>query len=148
MMSLQVNNNILDYILQQTGARPKRQGDKVLLPDCPVCKHKNHFYIYPKTNSYYSFSGCCKGGSLVDWMMEYEGLTLAVAMSRVHGDINPFDEKEHNQFAQIRSGLRNWRNKAHDRLCVMFRATQTAKKTLQPDTAGYFAACEFEGILD
>lgn len=105
MMSLQVNNNILDYILQQTGARPKRQGDKVLLNPCPICGHKDHLHVYLKTNSYYSFSGCCKGGSLVDWMMEYEGLSLSEAMKRVHGDSPPPDMRRKKELDKLASLL-------------------------------------------
>ncbi len=96
--------DILKYILQQTGIKPIRKGNKVLLNPCPICGHRDHFFIYPKTNSYYSFSGCCKGGSLVDWLMEYEGLLLPEAMTKVHGDISPQDkakEKEMKRLARL-----------------------------------------------
>lgn len=143
------NYNILDYIVQQSGAKPKRQGNKILLDPCPICKvHKGHFYVYLETNSYYSFSGCCKGGSIIDAMILFEGISLAEAIARVNGDFNPFAKSENIQLTQIRNGLSNWRNKAYDRLCIMFRATQTTKKTLPPDSVGFFAACEFENILD
>lgn len=42
---------------------------------CPVCGHKDHFTVYPDTNSYTSFSGCCKGGSVYQYLQEVEGLT-------------------------------------------------------------------------
>lgn len=107
MMSLQVNNNILDYILQQTGAKPKWQGDKVLLPKCPICGHKDHFYIYPKTQSYYSFSNCCNppGGSIVDAMMLFEGISLSEAMKRVHGDEPPPDRQREKEIKRLASLL-------------------------------------------
>ncbi len=80
--------NILDYIVQQSGAKPRTLGNKILIDPCPVCKiHKGHFYIYPKTNSYYSFAGCCNGGSLVDWLVEYEKIPLKEALQRVRGDL-------------------------------------------------------------
>lgn|GEM_PF-2977438 len=92
----QTHYNILDYILQQTGAKPKRQGNKVLINPCPICGHRDHFFIYPETNSYCSFSRCCRGGTLVDWMIEYEGLSLAEAMRRVYGDEPPPGRKIEN----------------------------------------------------
>ncbi len=82
-----MNNNILDYILQRSpGSNPTRQGIKILLNPCPICGHKDHFFVYPENNSYYSFSGCCKGGSIVDALIEFEGIPLAEAMRRVHGE--------------------------------------------------------------
>ena len=149
---VQTNISILDYILQRSGAKPKRQGDKILIDPCPICGHRDHFYVYPQSNSYSSFSGCCKGGSIIDALMEFERLSLAEAMARVHGDreINPFDamERERDPAKDIETGLKNWRNKTFDRLCIIYRATQEAKRTLKPDQRGYIAACEFENILD
>lgn len=98
----QCNINILDYIVQRSGAKPKRQGDKILLDPCPICKvHKGHFFVYPKSNSYYSFAGCCKGGSMVDALMEFEGLTLAEAMRRVHGDSSPADNRKDEEIQRL-----------------------------------------------
>lgn len=39
---------------------------------CPVCNSKDHFTIYPDTNSYSSFSDCCIGGSVYKYLMEVE----------------------------------------------------------------------------
>jgi len=98
----QTKYNILDYILQQTGAKPKRQGDKILLDPCPLCKtHKGHFYVYPKSNSYYSFSGCCKGGTIVDWLIEHDGLSLAEAMKQVHGEAPPLDKQKDDETKRL-----------------------------------------------
>lgn len=98
---IQTQYNILDYIVQRSGAKPKRQGDKILLNPCPACGHKNHFFIYPKTQSYYSFSGCCKGGSIIDAFIEFEGLSLAEAMARVHGDSPPPDKSKNMEIKKL-----------------------------------------------
>ncbi|NJD02651.1 MAG: hypothetical protein FIA99_08665 [Ruminiclostridium sp.] len=45
-------------------------------------------------------------------------------------------------------GLQIWRNNTYHRLCELFRATQEAKRTLKPDTIGFFVACQLEGPLD
>ncbi|MFT8322687.1 MAG: DnaB-like helicase C-terminal domain-containing protein [Bacillus sp. (in: firmicutes)] len=42
---------------------------------CPVCGRFDHFTVYADTNSYHSFSGCCKGGSVFEYLMEVEGLS-------------------------------------------------------------------------
>ncbi|KKS11417.1 MAG: Zinc finger, CHC2-family protein [Candidatus Uhrbacteria bacterium GW2011_GWF2_41_430] len=47
----------------------------------------------------------------------------------------------------VSEGLKAWRNKAYDRLCTLYRATQEAKR-LPPDTVGFFVACMLEGTLD
>lgn len=41
---------------------------------CPICGSKDHFTIYPETNSYSSFSDCCTGGSVYKYLMEVEGM--------------------------------------------------------------------------
>lgn len=80
------DNNILNYILLESTAKPIKKGNKVLIDPCPICGHKGHFYIYPESNSYYSFSGCCKGGSLVDYLIEKHGMSLTQSMKQVHGN--------------------------------------------------------------
>jgi len=42
---------------------------------CPVCGHYDHFTIYKDTNSYFSFSGCCKGGSVYKYLQEVRHLS-------------------------------------------------------------------------
>lgn len=60
---------------------------------------------------------------------------------------NPFDEATRQSVVNIYDGLRKWRNKAYDRLCILYRATQEAKN-LPPDSVGFFVACMLEGPLD
>lgn len=101
----QIKYNILDYIVQQSGTKLQRQGSKVLLNPCPICGHQDHFFVYPKNNSYYSFSGCCKGGTIVDWLIEHDGLSLAEAMKQVHGDSPPIDRQKNEEIKRLASLL-------------------------------------------
>jgi len=72
--------SLLDYI-EQSGARLEKAGQNVYrINPCPICGHKDHFTIYPTTNSYTSFSGCCQGGSIIDYMIEVEGITQVQAI--------------------------------------------------------------------
>ncbi|WP_100404248.1 DnaB-like helicase C-terminal domain-containing protein [Bacillus solitudinis] len=54
----------------------KKVGNNTYRVDpCPVCGHFEHFTIFAETNTYHSFSGCCKGGTAFDYLVEVEGLT-------------------------------------------------------------------------
>lgn len=50
---------------------------------CPVCGSKDHFTIYPKTNSYSSFSECCTGGSVYKYLIEVENMSEKAAYNEL-----------------------------------------------------------------
>ncbi len=74
--------SLLEYI-QGSGAQVVKAGNTYRLNPCPVCSHKDHFTIYPESNSYSSFSGCCKGGSIIDYLIEIEGLAQVQAIDKL-----------------------------------------------------------------
>jgi len=75
--------DLLGYIVS-TGGQVKRVGaDTYRLDPCPVCGRKEHFTINTAGNYYKSFSECCKGGSIIDYMMEVEGMSLKDATERL-----------------------------------------------------------------
>jgi replicative DNA helicase len=57
------------YNVKQVGVNTYR------INPCPVCGHNDHFTIYADTNSYSSFNGCVKGGSVYKFLQEVEGLS-------------------------------------------------------------------------
>ncbi len=73
---------LLDYIQQTGGQLEKAGSNNYRLNPCPVCGHKDHFTIYPESNRYYSFSGCCEGGSIIDYFIEIEGLDRNRAINK------------------------------------------------------------------
>lgn len=75
--------SLLSYIISQGGQVKNIGIGKYRLDPCPVCGHKEHFTIYPDTNSYSSFSSCCKGGSIIDYLMEVEEMPLEGAISKL-----------------------------------------------------------------
>jgi len=80
---LKMRVSLLDYI-EQSGLRLEKAGQNVYrINPCPVCGHKDHFTIYPDTNSYVSFSECCNGGSIIDYMIEIEGLPKEEAINKL-----------------------------------------------------------------
>ena len=48
---------------------------------CPFCEHKNHFYYNINKNTYRSYNSCCKGGSVIDFIMETRGLNFSAAIN-------------------------------------------------------------------
>ena len=74
--------DLLEYVKSNydLGKETKSSGG-YLFKNCPMCNSTSsksgdagHFYINPNTNSYSSFSGCCKGGSIIDFLMEFYNL--------------------------------------------------------------------------
>jgi replicative DNA helicase len=74
--------NLLRYIEQTTGAEAKRQSDYFVMNPCPFCGRKDHFVIKPSQQYYHTFAVCGKSGTIVDFLIEYEGLTLHEAMKK------------------------------------------------------------------
>lgn len=82
--------NLLSYI-QNTydlGKGTKTSGG-YLFKNCPMCNSSSsksgdagHFFINDSTNSYSSFSGCCKGGSIIDYLMEFNNIDVKEAINR------------------------------------------------------------------
>jgi replicative DNA helicase len=72
--------NLLDYI---PGKKINVGGGKIRVNPCPVCNKKDHFTIYTGKNTYSSFNNCCNGGSIIDYIMEVEGLEKQEAIKKV-----------------------------------------------------------------
>lgn len=75
--------SLFEYI-QSQGHTPRKVGANTYRIDpCPVCNRKDHFTIYPETNSYNSFSDCVNGGSIYDYLQEVEGLSKEEAYKKL-----------------------------------------------------------------
>jgi replicative DNA helicase len=60
----------------------KKVGKSIFVEECPICKGHNHFSIYKDKNFYNSFANCCKGGSVIDFMIEVEHLSQKDAIRK------------------------------------------------------------------
>lgn len=69
--------NLLELI--KDNYQVKKVGRTYRVDPCPICGRKDHFTVYPETNSYSSFSGCCTGGSVYKYLQEVQGLTEETA---------------------------------------------------------------------
>lgn len=70
---------LIDYVQ----GNKKIVGNRANINPCPKCGHKDHFTIYLETNTYYSQSGCCGGGSIVDYLIKIENFEISKALSYV-----------------------------------------------------------------
>lgn len=85
LKELESQINILEYIKEDLGIEPKKINENTYrINPCPVCGHNDHFTIYTDTNSYSSFSDCCKGGSILKYMQEVEKLELNTAVKKLY----------------------------------------------------------------
>jgi len=75
--------DLIDYAIS-SGYKVKRVGrDTFRLDPCPVCESYGHFTIYRSTNSYSTFNGCCRNGSIIDFFMEVENLSQKEAIKKL-----------------------------------------------------------------
>lgn len=96
--------NLLDYILNTTGSEKTKNFNlkgksSVWLKPCPICGQGNkteHFYYVYDTNSYGSWSGCCNGGSIVDYLIEAENLSEREAIKKAKSLAGYEDDNENN----------------------------------------------------
>lgn len=87
--------NLLEQIEADTGQKVRHIGNgKYMLDICPICNHKQHFVIYTKTNSYSSFSKCCKGGTIIDWLIEFHKLSRSDAVKKLCGNPQGINYRE------------------------------------------------------
>lgn len=56
--------------------------------NCPFCQKHNHFQINTKSNLYNSFNGCCKGGDIINFIMEIENLSFGQAINHLGDRFN------------------------------------------------------------
>lgn len=79
----------LKYYLETQGYKANREGFIVPCPKCGSTNHnstdKGHFRVNTKDgiDVYNSFSGCCKGGSIIDYFINVEGLSQADAIKKL-----------------------------------------------------------------
>lgn len=76
---------LINYIPYKTGCELKPDGNNTYrINPCPVCGGNDHFTIYDNTNTYHSFNGCCRGGSIIDFLEEVEGYEPSEAIKELY----------------------------------------------------------------
>lgn len=61
---------------------------------CPFCIHKHHFQIDVYKNLYHSHAGCCKGGDIIQFIMEMDSLSFNESLVYL-GDMFKVNQSEY-----------------------------------------------------
>lgn len=139
--NLKESISLYQYI-DNAGHKLKRIGaNEYRVDPCPVCGHKDHFTIYPDTNSYFSFSGCCNGGSIIDYLIEVESMDQAQAIERIKQladntggfTLEAIPEKEQRQARAVMNKEAAQRTEAHKKTLSMLK-----EKALKGNTCKYY----------
>lgn len=77
----------------------RKIGKYISVNPCPVCGHKDHFFITENNNCFFSASKCNKGGTVIDWLMIFEKITSKEAIDKL---LNLTNRKEKISFNQVR----------------------------------------------
>lgn len=112
------------------GVKEHINGDEYFVNPCPICGHREHFVINSSGNYYISHSRCCKGGTIVDWLVEYEKMSVPNAIKKILNDsglglvdknkIKKINE-ENAKKMHARQREEKLVNKLYHRLSTMFR---------------------------
>jgi len=122
--------NLLEQIEADTGQKARHIGNgKYMLECCPICSHKHHFIIYTKTNSYSSFAKCCRGGSVIDWFIEFHKLSRADAVKKLCGNPQGINYREmrirREEKAARLEREKQYVNGVSDNLCQLYKAFES-----------------------
>lgn len=71
-----IKNNVLNIGIKIT-------GNKAMVNPCPLCGHRDHFFIYLNNNTFCSFGCAARGGSIVDFIAAYKNITIHAAIEEI-----------------------------------------------------------------
>lgn len=122
--------NLLEQIETDTGQKAWHIGNgKYMLDICPICNHKQHFVIYTKTNSYSSFAKCCRGGSCVDWFIEFHNLSRSDAVKKLCGNPQGINYREMRIRREQKEARlereKKYVNGVFDNICRLYKAFES-----------------------
>ena len=87
--------DLLAYIEQTTGTQGKRRGKDVLFNPCPVCGHKDDFYVDTEKNVYKCHSASNgTGGNIINYLEQTRNLDRKAAREYFIYDIMKQDRQE------------------------------------------------------
>ena len=81
------NFDFLSYLAERNGPYSE-SGNTVKFQNCEVCGHKDDLRYYKATNTFYCFSSSGEvGGTIIDYLMAVEGLTVGQAIDRFSNEL-------------------------------------------------------------
>lgn len=88
--------NLAEYVQRTTNSRPVKIGRALYFNPCPICRHNDDFQV---TGSVYHCHGASggTGGSIIDYLMNKDGLDVGAACDKFKYDIMKYDREEWRQ---------------------------------------------------
>lgn len=90
--------NLAAYVESTTNSRPVKSGRALYFNPCPICGHNNDFQV---TGSVYHCHSASPdggtGGSIIDYLMNKDGLDMGAACDKFKYDIMKYDREEWRQ---------------------------------------------------
>lgn len=74
--------DLLGYIEHATHSTTKRRSRYCVINPCPFCGKKDHFVVKPDEQYYKTFAECGRSGTIIDFLMQYEGLSMNEAIKK------------------------------------------------------------------
>lgn len=88
--------NLAAYVESTTGSRPVKRGRALFFNPCPICGHNDDFQVTGSVYHCHSSSGGT-GGSIIDYLMNKDGLDMGAACDKFKYDIMKYDREEWRQ---------------------------------------------------
>lgn len=90
--------NLAAYVESTTNSRPVTRGRALYFNPCPICSHNDDFQV---TGSVYHCHSASPdggtGGSIIDYLMNKDGLDMGAACDKFKYDIMKYDREEWRQ---------------------------------------------------
>lgn len=91
-----MNFDLASYILQTAGGTIKKVGKSNYINPCPLCGHNNDFVVTGAIYHDFGASGG-SGGTIIDYLMNKENLTIGEAMEKFKFEIMNYDRAQWKQ---------------------------------------------------
>lgn len=88
--------NLAKYVECTTNSRPVKRGRALFFNPCPICGHNDDFQVTGSVYHCHSASGGT-GGSVIDYLMNKDGLDMGAACDKFKYDIMGYDREEWRQ---------------------------------------------------
>ena len=85
--------NLAAYVESTTNSRPVKSGRALFFNPCPICGHNDDFQVTGSVYHCHSASGGT-GGSIIDYLMNKDGLDMGAACDKFKYDIMKYDREE------------------------------------------------------
>lgn len=85
--------NLAEYVERTTNSRPVKRGRALFFNPCPICGHNDDFQVTGSVYHCHSASGGT-GGSVIDYLMNKDGLDMGAACDKFKYDIMGYDREE------------------------------------------------------